>query len=80
MTGIILSLIFAGLAASMAWQSGKRGLGYLKTGREFMEVASTQATGRNFLLAGALWTGGAIIMIIVAVALLGLAVYYVTML
>lgn len=76
MTGIILSLAFAALAASMAWNAGKRGLGYIKTGCEFMGVASTQATGRNIFLAGVLWAGGALVMGLVTLILIGLAGYY----
>jgi hypothetical protein len=80
MTGFFLSLIFAGFAASMAWHSGKRGLSYLKTGRDFVQFDSTKASGQSFLLAGTLWTVGAIVMGIITLSLLGLAVYYLSIL
>jgi hypothetical protein len=76
MSSVILALIFAGLSASMAWQSGKRGWGYLKMGRDFMETNSTQDTGRTLLFAGSLWVFGAFISLSVTVILLMVAVYY----
>lgn len=80
MTGIALSLIFAGLAASSAWQTGKRGWAYLKMGRDFMQVSSTEATGRSLLLAGILWSIGTLVLAGITVILLGFAVFYATLL
>jgi hypothetical protein len=80
MSTVILSLLFAGLSASMAWQAGKRGWGYLRMGRDFMQANSTQDTGRSLLLAGGLWVFGAFVSVTVSVILIGLAVYYGTLL
>jgi hypothetical protein len=79
-SSIVLSLIFAALAASTTWQSGKRAWGYIKMGREFMQAASTQETGRSLLFAGSLWGLGAFVFLVLAVILVGLAIYYGTLL
>ena len=79
-SSIILSLVFAAVAASTTWQSGKRAWGYLKMGREFMQATSTQETGRSLLFAGSLWGIGAIVFLALTAILIGLAIYYATLL
>jgi hypothetical protein len=77
---IVLSLVFAALAGSIAWQAGKRAKLYLKMGNDFMQATSTQATGKSLLFAGSLWGIGAFVFVALGLGLIGVAVYYVSLL
>lgn len=79
MSGLILSLVFAFLAASIAWQCGKRAWTYLKIARDFLQGTSAEETvlksGRTFLIAGIAWGLGTLVSFILTGILLMMGVF-----